>query len=180
MKQIYLLILGLFLYSITAYGQTVDLEKDELWLDAGLGIYGYKENAAGLSLNLSLNLFSDSTLYKIRYMDHEEIQIMGYDDDHDLYSIAMMFGKGHSGKYTQALFSIGLGVIVESNRDDFDHYTGRYNTESKMIVLTLPLEINLLLKPISSFGFGITLWGDLNFNAPIYGLMLKFAIGKLR
>jgi hypothetical protein len=102
------------------------------------------------------------------------------DTDISLHSFGMMFGKGHSGKYTQAIFSVGFGILVESKEEGFDYTTRRYYSRDKSIIPSIPMEIDLLLKPTKNLGFGITLWGDLNFNAPIYGLMLKVAIGKLR
>jgi hypothetical protein len=71
-------------------------------------------------------------------------------------------------------------ILVESKEEGFDYTTRRYYSRDKSIIPSIPMEIDLLLKPTKNLGFGITLWGDLNFNAPIYGLMLKVAIGKLR
>jgi hypothetical protein len=88
------------------------------------------------------------------------------------------------------MFSGGLGITGGIKRGDllytepstgwFNIADGRRFEKDQFISPSIPLEIDLLFKPIKFLGVGFSLFGDLNFNRPMYGVALKLGIGQLR
>jgi hypothetical protein len=190
MKQSIIFLAGLIFYTLSGYSQIIDFKNDKYWIDAGVGGYYSTDLTDGLAWNLSVNMINDSTLYKVRFLNLQEFQLFGPDPLEEFYSVGMMVGKGFSGKYIQVFFSGGLGVTggikrgkliyTEPGQGWFDLSGPGHYEKERFILPSIPLEIDMLIKPIKNLGAGITLFGDLNWARPMYGFIFKFAIGKLR
>jgi len=190
MKQFNLLIIGLFILSISGSSQIIDFKNDKYWIDAGLGNYYSTSNTDGFTWNLGFNLIHDSKLYKVRFLNNKEFQLFSPDPLEEFNSVGILIGKGFSGKYIQIQFSGGLGVTsglkrgkllyTDPSKGWFDISNLNHYDKDRYITPSIPLEIDLLVKPIKFLGLGITLFGDLNYKRPMYGLIFKFGLGKLR
>lgn len=185
----FIIIFGLSIFSIQSYSQIVDFSKDKFWIDLGMGNYRSFEKSDGFTGYISANLYKDSVLYKIRYQGYEEFNPFGPHPLEEFYDIGVMLGKGFSGKYAQILFSCGLGVTGGAVRGkllytepsgDFNIYDPRHFDSDRFIAPSIPLEVDVLFKPIKYLGAGVCLYGNLNLKQPMYGFVIKVAIGKLR
>jgi hypothetical protein len=174
MQQFYFLSLGLFIYSITVSGQIIDYKNDKYWIDAGLGMFYTTGQTDGFSGSFSANLISDNTLYKIRFLYHTEFHMFEYGPTEKFFSVGLMSGRGLSGEYVQIHFSGGLGITGGKNR-----VSGPFERDY-FITPSIPLEIDMIIKPLKYLGAGVNLWGDLNFKRPMSGMVLKLGIGKFR
>jgi len=190
MKKIGIILIGLTSLLQTGFSQIVDFKKDQYWIDAGFGSYYSTDQTDGFTWNLGVNLISDNTLYKLRFLNQQEFKIFGPGPLEESYSVGMMIGKGFKGKYIQILFSGGLGITggikrgkllyTEPSSGWFDIGDPRHFEKERFISPSIPLEIDLLIKPIKYLGAGVTLFGDLNLKRPMYGFVLKFGLGKMR
>jgi len=191
MKQLSILI-GLFTFYLTGFSQIIDFKNDKYWVDAGFGSFITVNNISGLPIfpifppYLSVNLFNDKTFYKISFIRNEEWALLGDMPYEKYYSVGILLGKGFSRKYYQFQFSGGLGITGGIKRGDFLYNDGDwpfstdYYERDKFITPSIPVEIDLLLKPIKYAGIGVTLFGNLNFVRPYCGFALKLSMGKLR
>ncbi len=180
----------IFICSISSLVHAVDFKNDKYWIDAGFGNYYSTDNTEGISWNLAVNLINNNTLYKIRFLNHQEFKLFGPDPLEDFYNLGMMMGKGFSGKYHEIQVSGGLGITggvnrgkllyVEPSQGWFNISNPNHYEKEKFITPSIPLEIDLIIKPIKFLGAGATLFGDLNYKKPMYGFLIKFALGKLR
>jgi hypothetical protein len=100
-------------------------------------------------------------------------------------------GKGYSRKYLQVQFSGGLGITGGIKRGDFLNkdelwlygvllFSRDICERDKFFTPSIPLQVDLLLKPIKYAGIGVTLFGDLNLVRPYCGFSIKLSLGKLR
>ena len=192
MKRLYLVILGLLILSMSGYSQLIDFKNDNYWINAGTGNYYSTENTFGFTNYLGVNLFVDSTFYKVRLMHYQEFNLLGAYPSEEFNSVGVLIGKGLSSKYIQVQFSIGLGIIGGVKRGDFLYnksssnqgwislMSQSYYSKDGFLTPSIPVEIDLLLKPIKYTGFGLSLFGNLNLIRPMYGLVFKVGLGKLR
>jgi hypothetical protein len=49
MKKKTFFVIGFFFLALTGQSQTIDLEKDKYWIDAGIGSFGTTEKSMGLT-----------------------------------------------------------------------------------------------------------------------------------
>ncbi|MPN53579.1 hypothetical protein SDC9_201243 [bioreactor metagenome] len=138
-------------------------------------------------MNLGANLFKDSTLYKVRFLWNKEFDLLGSNDpSEEFYSAGVMIGKVRSNQYIQFRYSGGIGVIGGVKRGDKLLYTTgswlkkNYYGEENFITPSIPLELDLIFKPIKHFGIGFAIWGELNYKRPMGGIIFKIEVGKLR
>ena len=189
MKRLNILIIGLFIFSINCFCQIIDIKRDKYWIDGGFGNYYSTGKTDGFTRNLCVNMIIDSTIYKIRLNNYQEFQLWGIDPVEQFNSLGILIGKGYSSKYIQLYFSAGFGIIDGVKRGKLlytdigqswfsfnaDHYE-----KDRFSTLSIPIEVDLLLKPIKYVGVGVSFYCDLNYKRPMYGIIFKFAIGKLR
>ncbi|MDO9340471.1 MAG: hypothetical protein Q7T72_08095 [Bacteroidales bacterium] len=181
-------LIGLSTFYLTGFSQVIDFKNDKYWVDAGFGSFITINNISGLPVfpqYLSINLFNDSTFYKISFLRNEEWDLFGDNPNEEYYSVGVLLGKGSSRKYLQFQFSCGLGITGGIKRGDFlynngDWFRSDYYERDKFITPSIPVEIDLLFKPIKYAGIGVTLFGNLNFVRPYCGFAVKLSMGKLR
>ena len=195
----YLLIIILFCISNLLKSQIVDLKKDKLWVDFGIGTFRsgtYTTNPVGFYMkinnSLSLNYSNDKILFRTNINHCYEKNFLFNNNlvKEDFTTFSIMVGKGISKKYGQFYFLTGLGLTSGSKREkatlvDRDFFGNIYNSKEvfihrNFVSVALPLEFEYLFKPSKYFGLGISYFQDLNFDTTIHGFRLKFAFGKLR
>ena len=191
MKKLFI-ITGLLIYSLTSFSQIIDLKNDLYWLNAGAGCFGSLDEISGVTRHLSVNLLNDSTIFKIKFSGNVEwewgLYFSGPVPEEVYYSVDFMVGRGFSIEYFHLQYSFGLGVTWGVKRGKFIRRTqqflffGPYDVyeEDKFISPSIPLEMDLLLKPIKYAGLGVSIFGNLNFFRPYYGIALNLSIGKLK
>ena len=177
------------MFVLTGFGQKINWETDRYWVDAGVGFYQSPNHNSGFAINLGVNLISDSTLYKFRAITCEEFELFGPTPTERYLSMGLMLGKGFSTKFLQIYFSAGLGITGGIIRGDylysepsegFFDLGGRHYEKNNFVSPSLPLEVDIMLKPINTMGIGLSAFGDLNLKRPMYGFVAKFNFGKLR
>ncbi len=185
----FIIFIGLSIFSIQSFSQIVDFSKDKFWIDLGMGSYRSFDKTDGFTGYISANLYKDSLLYKVRYQAYEEFNLFGPHPSEEFYDIGIMLGKGFSGKYSHILFSCGLGVTGGTMRGkllyteptgDFSINDPRHFEGDRFITPSIPLEIDILFKPVKYLGAGVIFYGNLNFKQPMYGFVIRVGIGKLR
>ena len=190
MKKNGIFLIGFIWLFQTGFNQVNDLHKYKYWIDVGSGGYYSIDNIEGFSWSLGVNLIADSTLYRLRFLNQREFKIPAPDPLEESYSVGMMIGKALTGKYIQIEFSGGLGITGGIKRGRLLYTSppsgwiwvgdpGHYEKDEFMSP-SIPLEIDLLIKPIKYLGVGFSLFADLNLKSSTYGLMFKLGLGKLR
>lgn len=177
--------LTLMIITSTGFGQILNLKKDQYWASASFGNF-ISQNTDGFTYGISANAYRDSVLYRLRMLKNEEFSLSNKSPSEDSYSFAVLLGKIANSKYAQLQFSCGLGVISGTKRGKFLYsnpgfvFGDEHYESNKYITPTIPLECEIILKPIKYFGLGLTFYGDVNFISPNYGLLLNVSLGKLR
>ncbi len=182
----------LIIYSFTVHSQIIDFKNDKYWLDAGIGEYVSKKTS-GFTGNLSANAIINCTLYKISFLHSEEFNLFGPSPNEKYYTLSPMLGIGFSGRFLQLHISSGLGIswgVIRGNLlftdppstgwFSFNLSDPRHYKKEHFISPSIPLELDFLIKPIKYAGLGLSVFGDLNFKRPMFGLVIKMAVGKLR
>lgn len=195
MKKLPLFVIALFCCLQANYAQTIDLKTARYWADAGIGTYS-SSSSAGFSLNLGLNFGFKNNVFRARFLTMEELNILGPSPTERFTSAGLLVGKTFSRKFFQAQVSGGLGVSTGIMRGRLisDPQTtsggmgwpsmslsdGRVFETKSFLALSIPVEVEMLLKPIKYAGLGMSLFGDLNLKRPLIGMSFKLALGKLR
>ncbi|MDY0198735.1 MAG: hypothetical protein RBR68_13065 [Tenuifilaceae bacterium] len=179
MRKKIFFVIGLLFLGLIGHSQTTNSENNKYWVDAGVGSFGTINNdITGLTLNLGFNLIHNDTQYKLKTLFNGQFVIDGLAEQY--YSVGALFGKGFSWKYFQITPSVGLGVTGGLVRGDL-LYTPSYHYEKDYFVSpSIPLEIDLMLKPLKFLGIGASVWADLNLKRSMYGVTLKLGVGKFR
>ncbi|HBS87790.1 MAG: hypothetical protein A2W91_11255 [Bacteroidetes bacterium GWF2_38_335] len=187
MKNILPFFLFLVLFQTTCLSQKFDFKKDKYWLNFGAGNYCSVYSTGGIEWNADVNIVLDSTLYKIKYFQTLKFDLFGPLPHERTYNVEFMAGKGFSGKFAQVYFCAGLGIVYGIIRGKLlyvDPFPGFFEDpkhyERKTFVSpSIPVEIDITLKPVMVLGITGTLYGNLNFKRPMCGVGLKIGIGNL-
>ncbi|MDD2565086.1 MAG: hypothetical protein PHU27_12805 [Salinivirgaceae bacterium] len=199
MKKFNKVLISLFvmsLFTFSAVGQINDntvtefTESGKFWFDIGIGnYYTTDSDYEGFSSNVSFNMLNKSLLYKIRYMIHDELVIFNVTPSEKYQEVGMLIGTGYSVKWFQCFVSGGIGLISGTQRGDILYTTPsdwfslggtNYYEMDKFITPSIPIELELTLKPIKYMGVGFSLYGNLNLKQSLYGFTIKLGIGKMR
>ncbi len=186
MKHIYFSFLVLLFCSTDIYGQIIDFKKDKYWIDVGFCSYG-SEDKSGSSFNLGLNVVKGDTLYKVRFHNSKESNFLGSHPTERFYCGGMMVGKEFSNKEVQMHLLSGFGITGGIKRGEFlyskssELFSKDYYQEDVFVTPSMLLEVGFIIKLIKNLGLGITFWGNLNTEKPMFGItILQLKIGKLR
>ncbi len=183
MRQTITIILLLILLSLTkVYSQSKDKKQfNPIWAEAGYGIFSHRSTPA-FGKTFWANYSSSNTIYKIRYQDFEEFQIMGPNPREFTKSLSLMISKKRGNEIVHIAASGGLGISTGVSRGDFLYTEGTIITndvfEKKTLSkISIPLEIDFVFKPTSYFVMGLALTGDINSERSNLGLLLKAGFG---
>ncbi|HPG82398.1 MAG TPA: hypothetical protein PKY55_03905 [bacterium] len=98
-----------------------------------------------------------------------------------LNEVALLYGKPSNNKHLHLSFTIGLGVIAGINRGKWLGTIGSESYSCEKLAyysIGIPMELQLNSNASGSCGVGLRLFGNINFEQPIWGLALLFKIGK--
>lgn len=179
-------IVGLLVCSLTGFSQAE--KRDNYWFDFGAGGFETLRNLSGVSVILSYTQRHDSIYYTFRFIGNSEFGdvLAAPVPNEEYYSYGFLFGKGFSAKYAQIHFTVGVGITEGIRRGaliksvpGFFGYTDYYE-RVEFRTPAIPLEIDILLKPLRWGGVGVTFFGDLNFVRSYCGVAFKVSLGRLR
>lgn len=185
MKLKLLLTFLITLNLLNSYCQDSIPKNKKYWLDSGFGVTNKIDDEIYAALNLSLNYIQNKSVYKLRLLGISEFNIFGQSES--AVSIGALTGKHFSNKFFQISFLGGLGITF--NHELTDNVIGRtgsgflsssiYETQ-KNTLISFPLEIEFIFKPIKFYGIGVSLFADINSKKSSFGIMLKGGFGKFR
>ena len=172
--------------SITTCGQVIDFKNDKYWIESGIGIAQTTSSSkdADIAAEFAFNLIKGKSILKTRILAVSEFNILAGGNESSI-NIGALIGKHHSTKFFKASYLAGLGITTGQERGKKIGTTGgwlsfnRYEMNN-FTSISIPIEVNLVLKPMKFIGIGLTLFGDINAKRSSYGLLLKLEVGKLR
>ncbi len=180
----------LFIYSIlqaySIYSQQPSDKTNKYWIDAGIGNYSNFHNSGGLNWNTSINFMQNRISLKIRYLNHEELNILGPSPAERFNSVGFLIGKSILAKYGHCSFVGGIGIVSGTKRGNLLYTNstligdGRHYERNSFTSISIPLEVDLQYSPFKYVGIGTSLYCDLNLKNPMWGFLFKIALGKLR
>ncbi|MDY0201178.1 MAG: hypothetical protein WC951_00660 [Bacteroidales bacterium] len=193
-------ILGLVAFSLmvmVGFGQTNDLveinqeqtnnlNKEQYWVDAGLGFFVSTKDAAGLSLNLGANVIYKNIYAKLKTSYYSAMSLGSNAPLEKYFSAGILVGKVFFDENISIQLSGGLGITrlnLLSHWQDIQSEDGTYVSQlsEQEIIFTpsIPLEVNFMVKPLKSVGMGFSVFADLNIKRPMCGVTLKLAFGRM-
>lgn len=183
MKQIVFLLIFVNISNI--YSQDSIPKVKKYWLDSGFGITNRINNENYVAINFSLNYIQHKSVYKLRLLGVSEFNL--FSQSEGTLTIGGLTGKHFSNKFFQISFLGGLGITFNRElTDNITGYTGSgwfssaiYETKTSTLI-SVPLEIEFIFKPIKFYGIGFSLFADLNSKQPSFGILLKGGLGKFR
>lgn len=178
----------LLMLAVAVYSQNNAHKTTLFWADGQVGMFSTVKNMGGFSGGLSLNAVNANNLYKVRYFYDERFEVF---EPIEMYNeMGLLIGKSFYSRLFQVNLSAGIGIthgeivgntIVTEYRDQW--YNRRTTTTyefEKFTTASIPLEIDLMIKPLKVIGLGISLGGNLNLIRPTFRSTLSFNVGKLR
>lgn len=163
--------------------------KDQyrFWVEGGLGIYTQRSQTA-YGKALWVNLSKNNTLFKFRYQHINNYKNKPDNLSFELYTnnVVLLIGKESGNEYVHVGASIGIGISNGIYQGEVipkpawvwwgqsQYKREEYNTVS------LPLEFDLTLKPLSFFGLGFALTADINKERTNLGALFKCGLGLYR
>lgn len=185
MKIKYLFAL-LILFSFSSiYAQDSIPKVKKYWIDTGIGITSKIDDQNYIAFNISLNYVQDKSIYKLRLLGITEFNLFGQSES--LVTFGALLGKHYTSKFFQISLLGGLGVTfneelttnVIGNTGSSWFSSSIYETKSSTLI-SIPLEIEFIFKPIKFYGIGVSLFADINSRKPYFGILLKSGLGKFR
>lgn len=173
-----------------AHSQLINFKTDCYWIDIGAGIVNTFKYSGGLHADIGINFVKNKNIYKAEYQYNEEFELFPKKLPVEyLHSINFLIGKQLSlDNFTYLQFAAGLGVIwgtirgntvIEERKGGFSSIRYYYNTK-RPISPSIPIETELVFKPIKYAQIGVSLFGNINIKRPFYGFAVKAGIGKVR
>lgn len=175
-------IIILFLITFNATAQDKPKEDDYgFWLEGGVGLHSQTSTLA-LGKSTWFTISNKNTMYKFRHQYLEELFGTGTPHEYTR-SFALMIGKKKDNKIVHVGASIGLGISKGVYQGEYLYSSGWFfNTQhyerKTFNVLSLPMELDVVFKPIPVLGFGFAVTSDLNPKNSSLGFLLKIGIGK--
>lgn len=185
MKINSLLIIIIFFSHSTINSQDSIPKNKKYWFDSGIGFTSKIDNKNYIAMNLSLNYISKKSLYKLRLLGVTEFNI--FSQSENAISLGGLTGMHYSSKFFQVSFLGGLGITfneeitqnkIGSTGSGF--FSSSIYETKKYASLSIPLEIELYLKPIKFWGIGLSIFADINSRKPLFGILFKSGFGKYR
>lgn len=176
-----------FISSPSVYSQTSG-DSDYFWVSLGKGFFGSKNSPGSIlygSADLSLNRHIESldgikhvnNSVKFRFIRYYElVEEAGHNDRLNEFDI--LYGKTF-GNVIQLNVSGGLGILLGYDYVDVSNWPPPVYQNVMYRNLNIPIEIGASI--VSRFlGFGVAGYASINFKKPIYGIVGKIELGKIR
>lgn len=192
-KIIYLIISGLFILNTSMNAQEGGIYEPKYWIETGLGGYSEFGGSEGFTIHLAVNsiheqqacFFWGYRLYKIRILGNHEWPSTDGDRPFEIYyNLGLLFGKGISWTHAQGYFSGGVGFTTGIKRGEFLNVEPldqrNYFKLDRFISISVPMEIEFVLKPEKFACVGIMFFLDINSVRPGFGFVYKIGAGNLR
>jgi hypothetical protein len=164
----YLIFSLLLLFTLSMFSQDLYSEPQSIrgkWFNVGLGmgfIHGYSRAASSISGTLR----KGNTTYSIHLAGlFRPLSGAEYDTAWDF---GVLYGKALTPPNNLFLISGGIGLSLGRVTVDYDYVS----------TIGIPIEVQLLFKPFSSFGAGLYGFANINPQESYYGLTLCLTIGR--
>jgi hypothetical protein len=190
MKRTLLIFICLLFYHSAITSQLLEKEDDKFWGEVGVGMYNTDGGYDKYASDFCVKLLKKNTLYTFRVNGIWEPTLFNSNVTDNFSGMGLLIGTVMSDDYVQVAISGGLGYISGVMRGKllytdppngfFDITDGRHFEKVEFFAPSIPLQIDFLLKPSSHFGFGVSLFADLNFKRTIKGITFKIGLGEFR
>ena len=133
----------------------------------------------GLAGSVGYSAQFNNGLLRTRFLYTEEFNILSF--SHQLWDVGVMYG--FVTKPSKVVFSGTAGIALTGGRVKGDYipndgwFGGNYEGDP-FVTVGIPAQIDAYLRLSRSFGLGLSLYGNLNKNIPVAGVMLGLQIGK--
>lgn len=190
MKRTLIIFLCLLFFHTTITSQSIDRMDDRFWGEVGIGTYNSENGYDKYASEFCVKLLKGNTLYTFRAMGVWEPTLFGPNVTENFSGLGLLIGTVISDKYFHVGISGGLGYIsgvmrgkllyTEPSTGFFDFRDLRHFEKVDFFSPSIPLQIDLLLKPLNHFGLGVTLFADINFKRTVKGITFKIGLGEFR
>lgn len=185
MKKIAYLLLLLFIFSTkTQAQQVINTENLGFFMEGGYGAFNQRsEIVYGKALWLTFS--NKNKLFKFRYQhldrfegESTKLQFSQYSDNY-----ALMIGNKSGNKYIHVGASVGLGITngvyqgAVSMKNTWFGTTSTTYKKDEFTMISLPLELDVVVKPFPGLGLGFALTGDINKEKTNFGALMKVGLG---
>jgi hypothetical protein len=178
----------LFLFNPICFGQIIDRENDNYWMEIGSGTFATIYDISGIPSfphYLSANYDNGRYLYTFAFFRNSEWDVFGDLPYEKYYTGTVMLGKGINNMFYQARFSVGIGLTGGIIRGNYLNKTsGIYNQKiyevKTFMTGSVPFQMDLTYKLFKTIGLGMLLFADVNLVRPYYGIALVVSVGKLK
>jgi hypothetical protein len=144
------------------------------WFNASIG-----GGTNGLAGSVGYSVQFNNGLLRTRFLYTEEFNILSF--SHQLWDVGVMYG--FVTKPSKVVFSGTAGIALTGGRVKGEYipnggwFGGNYEGDP-FVTVGIPVQIDAYLRLSRSFGLGISLYGNLNKNIPVAGVMLGLQIGR--
>lgn len=164
----------------SASAQVKSASDLNIWADFGGGIFTRSAGTIGTSFSFSMVGHMNKHFLKGRAMVGREIgfDLWGQSPEEHFFSGGVQYGRGVFTEKVTFYISAGPGIVsgskydINSTADYGDHWVD-------YTVLSLPLDLELTLKPFRNFGIGVSAIADFNSQYTYSAYMLKVSFGNL-
>ncbi len=189
MKHTILVLLVLILLK-TEDLKAQNFDRDHKYFRVEGGIGPGTADMMSADVNLSCRLKEDKII-SLRYITGEQslgkyFLFSNIHPHEKVWDIGLLFGKATKGRIVQVSAAGGIGLVGGLKRGKFisthPGWFGGWREYERVNFLTvgIPVEIEAMVTPSHFFGFGISLYADLNPTYPFAGAHFRLMLGDIR
>lgn len=178
----------LLMLGVAVYSQNGGYKTTLFWVDGQVGVFSSVKDMGGFSRGVSLNAVNANNLYKVRYFFDERFEL--FEPIEKYNEMSLLMGKSIYSRLFQINLSAGIGITygeILGNTIVTEYTDQWYNRRTittyefeKFTTPSIPIEIDLMIKPLKVIGLGISFGSNLNLVRPTFRSTLSFNVGKLR
>lgn len=164
------------------------------WISPAIGTYTpfvIKGEVPKFSMGIGATVHKNEILYRLMYMHNSE-SILGtlMVSPYEYYNcFSILLGKRISNSnLLQINLSGGIGVtsglkrneLIEDQGPGYFFFPVESYTSEKFVTPSVPIELELMFKPIKYVGLGAGFFCEINFKKPLLGITGKAMLGKIK
>lgn len=154
--------------------------NQHFWIKFGLGSYDSRRDP-GISLYSSIT-YQRNDMVKLRFMLNEEFSL--FDFDEKFYDFGLLYGKSKTFEWTKISAYAGIGLFTGILKGDYigpgngGWFSPNEYEKKNFTTYGIPLEVEFSILPKQLLGAGISIYSNINNVNSLYGVALKFEIGR--
>ena len=182
--RIYLIIAILCLGGITAptvisaADNTFEVEKPHKVQDIYFGTFGVGRTDK-LSFGMGFSYAHNKNIFTVRVIANDSLDLFSGDDGDYESEVSFLYGRVHRLKSMLVSYSAGVGLVsgnYGTRNSGYPNYT--INAKDFGPQICLPLEANIIFRPIPFMALGIKLFGNVNSVHSFVGAHGTISFGK--